>query len=142
MTSLDEQLEKRNKFMLVAFQTRVSFLQHLTIVSSTLLGILVAFHPSPSISLPHLCLFLGAMVLLVSSIVLSLTVSHAYSAAMQDFYQKFRNELEISLESGIPMRPIRTALPNWKLKLIPVSYILLSLALVLLVVYTGLVLFS
>ncbi len=142
MTSLDEQLEKRSKYMLIAFQSQVSFLHHLTIVSSTLLGILVAFHPAPTTALPHLLLYLSAMALLALSIALSLIVSRSYSTAMQDFYQTFRIELQRSLESGHPMEPIQTTLPNWKLKLIPASYTLLSIALVLLVIYTGLVLFS
>ena len=141
MIPAEQQRQDAFQLMLQSFQTQLSFYHHLTLVSATLLGILLAFHPSASTPLLPRLLFLLAVALLSAGILLLTSVSHACTLALRTFYQKVRNAVEASTSSGLPVRYTRETLSPKILRRAAWSYRLLLASLVLLVAYAALVLF-
>ena len=141
MKSLEEYyselLDSSHRIMFESFQTQVSFAHHLTLVSATLLGILVAFHPSPPVPRLHLWTFLFAVALLALSILLLLCASNAYTSSMRELHLLFRNELEESIQQIRPMRSLAVKSSTNARKLVSYALFLLSLAIIVLVVYTA-----
>lgn len=137
-----EQFDTEHKLMLESFQSRVSFAHHLTLVSATLLGILVAFHPSPSEPRLHLWVFFLAVVSLSISILLLLYASNAYTSSMRELHQRFRSELERSIQTCVPMENIQVKSSTNSLKLVSYAFKILFLSIILIVSYAGVAIFN
>lgn len=132
-----EQAETELKLLFESSQSRASFVHHLTLVSATLLGILVAFHPSPSAPRLHLWVFFLAVASLAASILLLLFASNACTSSLQELYLRFHIELEDAIRQRRRMKPFSVRLLVNIQKFVSYALALLSLAVVLLVIYVA-----
>ena len=134
-----QESEELNKLMFTSFQTE-SFYRHLILVASTFLGILIAFHPSDVTPQCTRWAFLAAVIALTLGILALSIVLHAYTALLKKFYQSFRNELlHVKQEQGT-MEHATFDISKTSKILVPISYFLFIIALVLLIIYTILIL--
>ena len=135
-----QESEELNKLMFTSFQTESSFYRHLILVASTFLGILIAFHPSDVTPQCTRWAFLTAVIALTLGILALSIVLHAYTALLKKFYQSFRNELlHVKQEQGT-MEHATFDISKTSKILVPISYFLFIIALVLLIIYTILIL--
>lgn len=133
-------VEKLNKVMFTSFQTQLTFYRHLILVASTFLGILIAFHPSGATPPCTRCAFLAAVIALTLGILALSIVLHAYTALLKKFYQSFRTELQRAALARDIMKDVPFDIPEIVKILVPISYFLFIIALVLLITYTILIL--
>lgn len=135
-----QEAEKLDKLMFTSFQTQLTFYRHLILVASTFLGILIAFHPSIATPLCTRLVFLFAVIALTLGTLALGVVLHAYTTLLQEFYQSFRNELQRAVLERDTMEHIPFYIPKTSKNLVPISYFLFIIALVLLITYTILIL--
>jgi hypothetical protein len=133
-------VEKLNKVMFTSFQTQLTFYRHLILVASTFLGILIAFHPSGATPPCTRWAFLAAVIALTLGILALSIVLHAYTALLKKFYQSFRTELQRAALARDIMKDVPFDIPEIVKILVPISYFLFIIALVLLITYTILIL--
>ena len=133
-------VEELNKVMFTSFQTESSFYRHLILVASTFLGILIAFHPSGATPPCTRWAFLAAVIALTLGILALSIALHAYTALLKKFYQSFRTELQRAALARDIMKDVPFDIPEIVKILVPISYFLFIIALVLLITYTILIL--
>ena len=133
-------VEELNKVMFTSFQTQLTFYRHLILVASTFLGILIAFHPSGATPPCTRWAFLAAVIALTLGILALSIVLHAYTALLKKFYQSFRTELQRAALARDIMKDVPFDIPEIVKILVPISYFLFIIALVLLITYTILIL--
>ncbi len=133
-------VEELNKVMFTSFQTQLTFYRHLILVASTFLGILIAFHPSGTTPPCTRWAFLAAVIALTLGILALGIVLHAYTALLKKFYQSFRTELQRAALARDIMTDVPFDIPEIVKILVPISYFLFIIALVLLITYTILIL--
>ena len=133
-------VEELNKVMFTSFQTQLTFYRHLILVASTFLGILIAFHPSGATPPCTRWAFLAAVIALTLGILALSIVLHAYTALLKKFYQSFRTELQRAALARDIMKDVPFDIPEIVKILVPISYNLFIIALVLLITYTILIL--
>ena len=133
-------VEELNKVMFTSFQTQLTFYRHLILVASTFLGILIAFHPSGATPPCTRWAFLAAVIALTLGILALSIVLHAYTALLKKFYQSFRTELQRAALARDIMKDVPFDIPEIVKILVPISYFLFIIALVLLIIYTILIL--
>lgn len=133
-------VEELNKVMFTSFQTQLTFYRHLILVASTFLGILIAFHPSGATPPCTRWTFLAAVIALTLGILALGIVLHAYTALLQEFYQSFRTELQRAILAQDTMEQVPFDISKTSKNLLPISYFLFIIALVLLITYTILIL--
>lgn len=133
-------IEELNKVMFTSFQTQLTFYRHLILVASTFLGILIAFHPSGVTPPCTRWTFLAAVIALTLGILALSIVLHAYTALLKKFYQSFRTELQRAALARDIMKDVPFDIPEIVKILVPISYFLFIIALVLLITYTILIL--
>ena len=129
-------VEELNKVMF----TQLTFYRHLILVASTFLGILIAFHPSGATPPCTRWAFLAAVIALTLGILALSIVLHAYTALLKKFYQSFRTELQRAALARDIMKDVPFDIPEIVKILVPISYFLFIIALVLLITYTILIL--
>lgn len=133
-------VEELNKVMFTSLQTQLTFYRHLILVASTFLGILIAFHPSGATPPCTRWAFLAAVIALTLGILALSIVLHAYTALLKKFYQSFRTELQRAALARDIMKDVPFDIPEIVKILVPISYFLFIIALVLLITYTILIL--
>lgn len=133
-------VEELNKVMFTSFQTQLTFYRHLILVASTFLGILIAFHPSGATPPCTRWAFLAAVIALTLGILALSIALHAYTALLKKFYQSFRTELQRAALARDIMKDVPFDIPEIVKILVPISYFLFIIALVLLITYTILIL--
>lgn len=111
----EEDIELLSKLSVEENKAQGKWFRHLTLVLSTLLGILVSLgstvHDSP---LRHWCYGLAALLLalaLCGCFVLLYTYS-VWSATRAK--EAYRSELNTAIREGRPIRPTGVVLPNWR----------------------------
>lgn len=111
----EEDIELLSKLSVEENKAQVRWFRHLTLVLSTLLGILVSLgrtaHDSP---LRHWCYGLATLLLalaLCGCFVLLYTYS-VWSATQAK--EAYRSELNNAIREGRPTRPTGVVLPNWR----------------------------
>lgn len=134
---VNEDLELLAKLSVEENKSQVRWFRHLTLVLSTLLGVLVSLgrtaHDSP---LRHWSYGLATLLLslaLCGCFVLLYTYS-AWSATQAK--EAYRSELNNAIKEGRPIRPTGVVLPNWRKAVQVACYACVATAFLLLGVYS------
>lgn len=111
----EEDMELLSKLSVEENKAQVRWFRHLTLVLSTLLGILVSLgstvHDSP---LRHWC-YGSATLLLALALCGCFVLLYTYSVwSATRAREAYRSELNTAIREGRPTRPTGVVLPNWR----------------------------
>ena len=120
-------------------QLRFSFFQHILLVSSSILGILIALHSSNSPYIYIRLVFLLALVLFALGILSTGVVVHDLSLLVADIQLKYSKEVQRASRADREANPVFAAKKKRTLLLEKWCLILLSSGLFVLVLYGALV---
>jgi len=122
-----------------SLEKQESFFQQILIVSSGILGIIVALHGAPQASLYIRLVFVSATVLLSLCILTTSMVLYDLSKAAELVCEAFRIELKESLQRERKMDPVFVPKKKRTVFCEKCSLISLPVSLILLVVYTAVI---
>lgn len=111
----EEDIEQLSKLSVVENKAQVRWFRHLTLVFSTLLGILVSLGSTVHDSLlRHLCYGLATLLLALGlGGCFALLYTYSVWSATQA-KEAYRSELNNAIREGRPIRPTGVVLPKWK----------------------------
>lgn len=129
----EEDIEQLSKLSAVENKAQVRWFRHLTLVLSTLLGILVSLGSTVHDSLlRHLC-YGSATLLLALGLGGCFVLLYTYSVwSATRAKEAYRSELNNAIREGRPIRPTGVVLPKWKDALQIVCYACIAAAFLLL----------
>lgn len=130
-------LDMLSKLSVEENKAQVQWFRHMTLVFSTLLGVLASLHePTPDNQLSHLCFGLAAFLLslaLLSCFAL-LYIYSTWSATQAK--EAYRNELRNAIREERDIKPCGVHIPKWCEPLQIACYTLAALAILLLGIYS------
>ncbi len=137
-----EQIRQLTEVMEKSTEKKISFFQHLLLVSASIVGIVISLHTTNSESLYIRLVFLVSTTLL-SLGALSLTVVlYDFSKILETLCQELRNDILDAMKTDRECKIVSADQRKRTLFLEKTSYILLTLGFVLQITYTGLMAFE
>lgn len=125
-----------------ASEKRISFFQHVLLVSASILGIIISLHTTNTQCLYIRLVFLASTVFLLLGIISLAVVLYDFSILPERGRQSFRKEVQDALQKDRECKMVTVGNPKRTLFLEKISYIFLILGFILLVAYNGLIVFD
>lgn len=125
-----------------ASEKRISFFQHVLLVSASILGVIISLHTTNSQCLYIRLVFLASTVFLLLGTLSLAVVLYDFSILAERARQSFRKEVQDALQKDRKCEMVFVGNPKRTLFLEKIAYIFLILGFILLVAYNGLIVFD
>ncbi|WP_423128481.1 hypothetical protein [Gaoshiqia sp. Z1-71] len=133
------QLEQLNEVVKESADKKISFYQHVILVSSSILGIIISLHTITSPCIYVRLTFVLSVISLLIGILSMVVVLYDFSHLPERIRPVFQNEIEKSLKKDEKVNPVFVKHKRRTLILEKISYLFLLLGMALLVTYNVLI---
>ena len=133
-----DQLKPLVEMTNIASEKKISFLQHVLLVSASILGVIISLHTTNSQFLHIRLVFLASTVFLLLGTLSLALVLYDFSVLPERCRESFRKEVQDALQKDRKCDIVTVPHKKRTLFLEKASYIFLTLGLILLVTYNGL----
>ena len=137
-----EQIRQLTEVMEKSTEKKISFFQHLLLVSASIVGIVISLHTTNSESLYIRWVFLVSTTLLSLGALSLAVVLYDFSRIQETLCQVLRTEIQDAIKTDRECKIVSVDNKKRTLFLEKTSYILLTLGFVLQITYTGLMAFQ